>query len=308
MKVKITFLFFIVLFSCTQPMNKKFNDPYIVVLGIAQDAGYPQAGCNKKCCQEVWEKPEKTEYVSCIGLVDPISNEQWIFDATPDIKFQIHHLEKQSEIKKINGIFLTHAHIGHYTGLMHIGKEAMGYSNLPVYCMPRMQNFLKNNAPWDQLVNINNINLVELKNDSFIRINERIKIKPILVPHRDEYSETVGYLISSNQKQILYVPDIDKWDRWNISIVDMIKKVDHAFLDATFYADGELDRDMSKIPHPFVKESMELFSELTTEEKNKVNFIHLNHTNPLLIEESDAKKNVEEKGFNVAKKMQVFSF
>ena len=289
-------------------MKENEKNPYIVVLGVAQDAGYPQAGCNKDCCKDAWEDPAKRKNVSCLALVDPISKEQWIFDATPDVKFQLQLLEKKSGINPLSGVFITHAHMGHYTGLMHFGREVMGCNNLPVYCMERMQNFIKTNAPWDQLVKIENIKLKLLRNDSAIELNQRISVTPFLVPHRDEYSETVGYKIKANNKSLIFIPDIDKWEQWETDITELIKKVDYAFLDATFYKNGELKRDMSEILHPFVEKSMELFSELSEKDKAKVHFIHCNHTNPLLQEGSNAQKEVIKKGFNFAKEGQVIRF
>ena len=294
--------------ACNKPMKENEKNPYIVVLGVAQDAGYPQAGCNKDCCKDAWENPAKRKNVSCLALVDPISKEQWIFDATPDVKFQLQLLGKKSGINPLSGVFLTHAHMGHYTGLMHFGREVMGCNNLPVYCMERMQNFIKTNAPWNQLVEIENINLKFLKNDSSIELNQRISVTPFLVPHRDEYSETVGYKIKANNKSLIFIPDIDKWEQWETNITELIKKVDYAFLDATFYKKGELKRDMSEIPHPFVEESMELFSNLSEKDKQKVHFIHFNHTNPLLINGSNAQKEVSEKGFNLTREGQIIEF
>ena len=294
--------------ACSKTMKKNEPNPYIVVLGVAQDGGYPQAGCNKDCCKDAWKDPSKRKKVSCLALVDPISKKQWIFDATPDIKFQLQLLEKKSGINPLNGVFLTHAHMGHYTGLMHFGREVMGCNNLPVYCMIKMQNFIKTNAPWDQLVKIKNIELKLLENDSAIKLNQRISVTPFLVPHRDEYSETVGYKIKANNKTLIFIPDIDKWEQWETSITELIKQVDYAFLDATFYKDGELQRDMSGIPHPFVEESMELFSELSKKDRAKVHFIHYNHTNPLLKERSNAQKEVTKKGFNLAREGQIIKF
>tara|TARA_B100001142_G_scaffold326861_1_gene383227 strand:+ start:375 stop:1298 length:924 start_codon:yes stop_codon:yes gene_type:complete len=307
--MRITLIIIILaLLACNKPMIKKEKNPYVIVLGVAQDAGYPQAGCNKNCCKDAWEDHSKRKNVSCIALVDPISKEQWIFDATPDVKYQLQLLEKKSGINPLSGIFITHAHIGHYTGLMQFGREVIGSKRLPVYCMERMESFIRSNAPWDQLVKIQNINLKLLKNDSIIVLNERINITPFLVPHRGEYSETVGYKINANKKSLVFIPDIDKWEQWNTNIIELIKKVDYAFLDGTFYENGELNRDMSEIPHPFVKESIELFSKLPLYDKQKVHFIHMNHTNPLLLEGSAAQKEVEQKGFNVATEGMIIKF
>jgi len=304
----LIYLIIIFSFACNQPIEKTSTTAYVMVLGVAQDAGYPQMNCKKECCKQAWGNPDLQRTTSCLAIVDPISKEQWIIDATPNIKEQLQLLKQKTGTEKLDGVLLTHAHMGHYTGLMHFGREVMGSNNLPVFAMPKMITFLEENGPWSQLVELENISLQTLKSDSTFNLNENIKIKPFLVPHRDEFSETVGYKITINEKILIFIPDIDKWEKWETDISALIQKVDYAFLDATFYKNGELKRDMSKIPHPFVKESMKLFSTLSDADKQKVNFIHFNHTNPLLIEGSTARKQVFEKGFNLAKEGQMIRF
>ncbi|MDN5201788.1 MBL fold metallo-hydrolase [Fulvivirgaceae bacterium BMA10] len=284
------------------------DEPFMVVLGIAQDAGYPQAGCQKACCELVYQGKNKAKLVSCIAVVDPISNEKWIFDATPDFKEQLHALDEISPDRsaEISGIFLTHGHIGHYTGLMHLGREVMGAENIPVYAMPRMASFLSGNGPWSQLVNLNNIEIKSLKADSSIVLNERISVTAFLVPHRDEFTETVGYKIQGPGKSFIFIPDIDKWGKWERDINALIENTDYAFLDGSFFENGEIPgRDMNEIPHPFIAESIERFGSLLPEDKGKVHFIHFNHTNPVLIEGSEARKKVIQRGFKIAREMQV---
>ena len=88
-----------------------------------------------------------------------------MFDATPDMTAQLEHLNTIDTGLAFmpNGIFLTHAHIGHYTGLMYLGKEAINANCIPVYTMPRMNDFLKRNGPWNQLVLLDNIELLPLQ-------------------------------------------------------------------------------------------------------------------------------------------------
>ena len=312
MKKAISISMLILFFSCAKEkeiITQTLDTPYVFVLGVAQDAGYPQANCEKECCQRVYEDPMNRRMVSSIAIVDPVSNEEWIFDATPDFTEQLKLLSTQvSEPNNLpNGIFLTHAHIGHYTGIMYLGYEAMGGNNMPVYAMPKMKSFIETNGPWSQLVKKKNIDLITLKKDSTIVLNKRISVTPIQVPHRDEYSETVGYIINVSKKKVLFIPDIDKWSKWERSIVDYVKQVDIALLDATFFKNGEINRDMTEIAHPFVEESMNLFNDLSDDDKNKVYFIHFNHTNPLLIDGSAAHKIVREKGFHVAKQGMTIS-
>jgi len=167
--------------------------------------------------------------------------------------------------------------------LMMLGREAMGASNVPVYVMPKMKNFLEQNGPWSQLVALENIDLQEINEREKIKITSEINVEALRVPHRDEFSETVGYKVSGPENKMLFVPDIDKWEKWERDILQEIKAVDYAFLDGTFFRDGEIPgRDMSEIPHPFIQESMRYFEVLSEQERRKIFFIHLNHTNPLL--------------------------
>ncbi len=287
----------------------KLETPFIQVLGIAQDAGFPQANCQKNCCQNVWNQPEKRKKVSCLSIVDPTTKTGWILDATPDFKDQLYLMENSVPNEKITlgGVLLTHAHIGHYTGLMHLGREAMGAKKVPVYTMPRMKSYLENNGPWSQLVTLKNVELRALASDSTIVLNKNIKVTPLLVPHRDEFSETVGFLVKTAEKKALFIPDIDKWHLWKTDILALIKTVDVAYLDGTFFQNGEIPgRDMSEIPHPFIEESIAFFETLEAEDKRKVRFIHFNHTNPVLEEGSSAQKMVVEKGFGLAEEGAIF--
>ncbi|MBI1341813.1 MAG: pyrroloquinoline quinone biosynthesis protein PqqB [Terrimonas sp.] len=278
------------------------DHPYIIILGIAQDAGYPQAGCEKECCKAYWSGKETRKQVASLGLVIPSSHQLYLFDATPDFTRQWETLQTASLTRKSqpDGLFLTHAHIGHYTGLMMLGREAMSAKGVPVYAMPGMKTFLENNGPWDLLVQLQNIQITTLENQQPIALAGKITVTPIRVPHRDEYSETVGYRICSSSGAILYIPDIDKWQLWDQDIIQMIRENDQLIVDGTFLQNGEIERDMREVPHPFVRESIALFDSLTPQEKNKVIFIHFNHTNPL-IRDGKESMDIEQKGYRLAR-------
>ena len=278
--------------------------PYLVVLGVAQDGGTPQAGTKE---HPGWTDPTFRRLATCLALVDPVSGQRWLFDATPDFREQLHRLDEIAPTEGkpgLDGILLTHAHMGHYTGLMHLGHEAMGSKGVPVYAMPRMADYLRSNGPWSQLVRYENVELRLLQRDATVQLNERVAVTPFLVPHRQEYSEVIGLRIQGPSRSALFIPDIDSWEEWDEAgtrIEDMIAQVDIAYLDGTFFDDGEIPgRDMSGFPHPFITHSMSRFADLSPEEKAKVRFIHLNHTNPALWSDSEAYKSVVEEGFYLA--------
>ena len=295
-------LFTVAVYVVSSALVLADDDPYLFVLGVAQDAGLPQAGCYEKHCMPAWKDAHLRKGAASLGLIDPASNKKYMFDATPNFPEQLFKLEEEapSERFELAGIFLTHAHIGHYAGLMFLGHEAMGASQVLVYAMPRMREYLEKNGPWSQLVDYKNIVLMPLQ-DKEEQVLGRVRVTPFLVPHRDEYSETVGYRIEGPSKSALFIPDINKWSQWETDLSELVKTADYALIDGSFFADGELPgRDMSKIQHPFVVESMQILEGLSREERSKVWFIHMNHTNPLLNENSKEHELVRSAGFNIA--------
>ena len=276
--------------------------PYVVVLGVGQDAGVPQMSCDTPFCRSAWKTSSLRQMVSSIALVDPDSGKRWIFDATPDLPEQFELLRNITGDRSpsLTGIFLSHAHIGHYTGIMYLGRESMNSKNIPVYAMPRMTRMITQNAPWSQLVDLKNIELYHLADGEAVRLTKDLAITPFLVPHRDEFSETVGFRIESNDRTLLFIPDIDKWEKWDRPLADVLKTVDIALLDGTFFADGEIARPMSEVPHPFVTETIEMLRDLPLKERRKVYFIHFNHSNPIVQGKRDAVNRVRVSGMGVA--------
>ena len=306
MKKFFTIILIFVFVNCQSQTNPKVS---LIVLGTLQDGGSPHIGCKKECCIKLFKNPDPNRKVVSLGVIDYENDKTFLLEATPDMPAQLKLLKElaRKEVEIPDGIFLTHAHIGHYTGLMFLGREAMGSNAAPVYALPKMKSFLETNGPWSQLVALKNIVLKEINHEERLLLTNNLTVIPFKVPHRDEFSETVGYTIVGPQKSALFIPDIDKWSKWEKSIIDEIKKVDYAFLDASFFDGNEINnRDISEIPHPFVIESMALFKSLPASEKNKIHFIHFNHTNPLLSASSDEAKMVLKNGFNISQFNDVF--
>ncbi|MHC4946921.1 MAG: MBL fold metallo-hydrolase [Planctomycetota bacterium] len=238
--------------------------------------------------------------------VDPASGERWMIDATPDFRAQLRMLDEvapgeRGTPPRLAGILLTHGHVGHYTGLMFLGHESIGARDVPVHAMPRMREFLSSHGPWEQLVRGGNIVLRDLAADTPVRLSERITVTPIPVPHREEYTETVAFRVDGPGRSVLWLPDIDAWDRWDRRLEDVLAGVDVAYLDGTFFDDGELPgRDPSGIPHPLIAGTMARLTPLPASERAKVRFIHLNHTNPAARPDSPARRAIEAAGFAVA--------
>jgi pyrroloquinoline quinone biosynthesis protein B len=256
-------------------------DVHAVVLGIAQDGGVPHIGCTQATCVEARRDPARRLRVAALGLVD--GDRRYLIDATPDLASQIETLNEGRVVpdkrRPVDGIFLTHAHIGHYAGLMYLGREALDADSIPVYATERMMGFLRDNAPWNALVARRNIALVRITPGDETAYGN-LRVTALAVPHRDELSDTVGYRVRGPGGSILYVPDVDKWERWDRRLPDEVATVDVALLDGTFSDAAELPgRSMADVPHPLVPDTLAL---LPAPLRARVRFIHLNHTNRLL--------------------------
>jgi pyrroloquinoline quinone biosynthesis protein B len=231
-------------------------------------------------------------------------------DATPDLPAQIEtihtfrrHPAGKTDRAPVDGVLLTHAHIGHYLGLAYLGFEAINAQGIPTWVSPRMAGFLRTNGPWSQLVKLENIRLREFQPGTPFELEPGISVKPIPVPHRDEYTDTMAFVIRGPRRTLLYVPDTDSWRAWPRPFSEVLKeeKVDLALIDGTFYSPDELpDRDVTKIKHPLIIQSMDLLAPLVKAGTLRVEFTHLNHSNPAVEPGSAARKAIDARGFRVA--------
>lgn len=277
-------LILVVLFASGASSQTSNTGWELVVLGIAQDGGMPHPGCEKSPCTDVHAGTRVAEKVSCVGLIHRDSDASYLFDATPDFPAQLHALTGG---KAPDGIFLTHAHMGHYTGLMYLGKEAMAAKGVPVYGTQRMTEFLKSNGPWSLLVENGYIVPRVVTPDVAVELPGGLRVTPMLVPHRNEFTDTVGFLIEGPRAKALFIPDIDKWEKWNRSLRELVDDVDYVLVDGTFASMDELPgRDISQVPHPLMSETRSLLEGT----RAKLWFIHVNHSNPALMDGKDVAR------------------
>lgn len=286
--------------------------PHLVVLGTAQDGGLPHAACSCVRCTRARRDPSFRRDVASLALHLPASDKIFLIDASPDLHRQLDRiaaLRRRPEAGRIDralvdGVLLTHAHIGHYLGLAFFGFETIHTQKLPVYASPRMAAYLRANGPWSQLVRLDNIALTEMALGEPFTLGDGVTVKAFAVPHRDEYSDTVAFLIRGPNRTAFYVPDTDTWQTWPRPLARLIEeeKVDVALLDGTFYSLDESlpGRRVEQIGHPLIIDTLDRLEPWVKGGKGKVLFIHLNHSNPALEPESPARREIERRGFAVA--------
>jgi len=278
----------------------------VVVLGVAQDGGLPHLGCTKKCCVIARRDPSKARRAASIGLVAPGGNGIFLVDATPDIRSQVPRLREAAGTpaggrRPADGILLTHAHIGHYAGLIHLGREAMAADHVPIHATPRMCEFLRSNKPWSRLVDWGHVALQEWKPGTTRELAPGLNVESMLSPHRDEDSDTLAFIVRGPSRSLLYIPDTDQWAKWGRGVTELVAGVDVALLDGSFFDAGELpNRDPSEVPHPTIRQSMDLLEKVAAGGRTRILFTHMNHSNPAHDPASEASAEIARRGFETA--------
>lgn len=276
----------------------------IQVLGTAQDGGLPHLGCEGPCCSEARAEGRELWPVS-LGVRDVETGKLLLVEATPRIEGQIRMLQawagsRDRGRQPVDAILITHAHIGHYLGLAQLGREVASTRAVPVFVTSRLAAFLRGNGPWDQLVRLEQIEIHEIVPGEPFEPIPGLRVVAVPVPHRDEYSDTMAFEIAGPSSRVVFVPDIDNWNR-DASVLDRITSgADAAFVDATFYDGRELpNRNLSEIPHPLMTDTMDRLSAWGRENPGVLRFIHMNHTNPVLLDPA-IRKDVLARGFGLA--------
>ncbi len=288
-----------------QGLDPALPGPHLLILGTAQDGGIPYAACSCGRCQAAREGRHRARYVASVALVLPDLEEVYLFDATPDIREQLAMLADADEPsgrvdrRPVNGIFLTHAHIGHYLGLAFFGFEAVHTRDLPVYGTPAMMKFLESNAPWEQLLKIGNLAAMPTDPGHPVTLGS-VTVTSMRVPHRDEYADTVAYVFQGPSHRAIYIPDADAWRDWEQSVDELFAGADEILVDATFYSADELPgRSIEDIGHPVMTASMDRWQADVQSGKRSVRFTHLNHSNLALDPTGPPALEVANRGFEI---------
>lgn len=282
-----------------------------LVLGVAQDGSVPHMGCECKNCSN-FSMPGKEQFAVSLALIqkdEKGAGKVWLIDCGPDVKAQWRMLARHlSELTSwsIEGVFITHLHMGHYIGLHQFGKEACKQPNgLPIFASPSICNWLERTEPWRLGLSDGIFRCIPMSPLAPFILSDGLSITPILVPHRMELgTDTVCFSIQGPDKKILWLPDIDSWSGWDLDVRSVVEEHSISFLDACFWSAVELKRrDMGEIPHPLVVETMDKLEGLG----HRVKLIHLNHTNPLWDKESEEHRRMVELGFETGFQGEVVS-
>lgn len=281
----------------------------VTILGTAQDGGIPQAGCSCRRCLDAHRDLKLRKYPVSLGILG-VDGTKHIIEITKNLSEQlVIWTPDKNELFIPETVSITHLHLGHVEGIGQLGKPVMGLREVEVYLSPKNKDVFDNRS-----------DIVLMEDEGNIRTHSKnfnhpfepkdgcgFSLEFIPIPHRSELGDNAAIIIKAEGKSILFMPDQDSWGETldyhsKENIRDFLKMfdIDEALIDGTFWSMDELPRrDISKIPHPTIQETIQLLGS-KREGDPEISFLHLNHSNPVNDLGSEQRKVVEENGWKIS--------
>ena len=297
----------------------------VFVLGSAAGGGVPQWNCRCPVCALYWAGDHRVQARSQSSIAVSADNERWLLiNASPDLRQQI--LTSQvlqpregARHSPIKAVILTNADVDHIAGLLVL-RERQAFT---VYATGQNQAILAENSVFNvlasEVVKRSTINM-----DEFFDTDIGLKVRPFSVPGKvalfmergedtkigDVTETTIGLEITSGGKRLVYIPGCAEI---NETVRSIASGADLLLYDGTTYTDDEMPklglsqktaRRMGHTPITGPGGSLRAFDELSIGQKA---YIHINNTNPILIDGSDEHQTVIAAGWTVTRDGTMFS-
>ena len=299
----------------------------IRVLGAAAGGGFPQWNCNhpnsRRARQQDPVAPQRTQ--SSIALSQ--DGEDWfLFNASPDLRKQINdnevlHPRNKLRHSPIQGAVLTNADVDHVAGLLNLRES----QPLRLYATRRVLDVLAANTIFNVL-NPKFVSREAMDLDQDLELMKPdgssmgIKITPFAVPGKvalwledaskgDNFGsvdeDTIALEVEeiSSGAKFFYMPACAKLTE---GLGERIRGADMIFFDGTLWVDDEMIRDGvgvktgQRMGHMSVSGEDGTIASLQGLDIKRKIFIHINTTNPILLDDSEERKVVETAGWEVS--------
>ena len=289
----------------------------IKVLGAAAGGGYPQWNCNHPNSRRARSSDPAAQQRTQSSIAVSVDGDHWfLFNASPDLRQQINendvlHPREGLRHSPIQGVVLTNADVDHIAGLLNLRES----QPLRLYGTNKVLDVLQGNNVFNVL-NPKFVERIPLSLDVPLQLQlpngvaTGLVVVPFAVPgkvalwleekNKDVALAAVGEdtialeIRNANQEiQFFYIPGCAEMTD---DLADRLRGAPLVFFDGTLWRDDEMIRDdvgvktgkrMGHMSMSGDDGSIAAFDGLKV--KRKV-FIHINTTNPVLLEDSDQRK------------------
>ena len=299
----------------------------IKVLGAAAGGGYPQWNCNHPNSRRARSSDPAAQQRTQSSIAVSVDGDHWfLFNASPDLRQQINendvlHPREGLRHSPIQGVVLTNADVDHIAGLLNLRES----QPLRLYGTNKVLDVLQGNSVFNVL-NPKFVERIPLSLDVPLQLQlpngvaTGLVVVPFAVPgkialwleekNKDVALAAVGEdtialeIRNANQEiQFFYIPGCAEMTD---DLADRLRGAPLVFFDGTLWRDDEMIRDdvgvktgkrMGHMSMSGDDGSIAAFDSLRV--KRKV-FIHINTTNPVLLEDSDQRKFSTKAGWEVS--------
>ncbi|QEN86561.1 pyrroloquinoline quinone biosynthesis protein PqqB [Labrys sp. KNU-23] len=296
---------------------------HAVVLGAAAGGGVPQWNCGCPVCRLAWAGDSRVRPRTQSSIAVSANGADWLLlNASPDIRQQILAVPalQPREFPRhspIAAVLLTNGDVDHVAGLLGL-RERQAFT---LYGTAETLDSLAGNRVFDVLARDVVRRRAVLPGQSFEAV-PGLTVTLVPVPGKlplwredepmrlgEESEATVGAILAGGSRRIAYIPGcaaVPPWLRETIADADLL------LFDGTLWEDDEMirhgvgtktGRRMGHMPIAGPEGSMAALSGLPVRQRV---FIHLNNTNPVLVEGSPERRAVETAGWQVAHDGMVF--
>ncbi|UJR83227.1 pyrroloquinoline quinone biosynthesis protein PqqB [Sandaracinus amylolyticus] len=281
------------------------------VLGAAAGGGFPQWNCGCPQCEGVRAGTIRATPRTQESIAVSANGEHWILvNASPDVRAQIESFPplhpRPPRRTPIAAVVLTNADLDHCLGLLTM-REGTRLSVLATETVRRA--FVEDNVLCRALDRIEWVSLVPGATREIAGLSIEAFSVPGKPPRyregltRPSDDDNVGLLLGEGGRLLGYASSVRAWSD-GLSLA--LSRAACVLVDGTFWSDDELirlgcstrrARDMGHLP--IGGEDGLLRSARGVESARRI-FIHVNNTNPILVETSPERAEVSAAGWEVA--------
>ncbi|GGF99824.1 coenzyme PQQ synthesis protein B [Rhodococcoides trifolii] len=288
---------------------------WVRVLGSAAGGGFPQWNCTCPSCRAVRSGSRPSIARSQSSIAVSADRERWfLLNASPDIQSQIESFPDlhpdEGRVSRLEAVLLTDAELDHTIGLL-LMREGRG---IEVHATDSVHETLTTGTSvlrtleaycpvkWQEVVPGAEVSLGDGLSYSAFDVPTE---KSMRFPGAAAYGRVVGYRLTDTRsgRSLVYLPCVQTLTS---EIVEQLAGTSALLIDGTCWHDDEMpslglasktSRSMGHVPITGPGGSLETLSQLPIDRKV---YIHINNSNPILLDDSPERAHLDRHGMEVA--------
>jgi pyrroloquinoline quinone biosynthesis protein B len=286
-----------------------------ILLGSAAGGGFPQWNCCCAVCKLAWTGDKRVKSRTQTSLAVSADQRQWIlFNASPDLRTQLQataslHPRKAPRETPIAAVVLTGAEIDQTAGLLTLRERqpftlyATSETLAALSANPMFNVLAPDVVPRVPIMTGKNFTLPGGIHAEFFAVPGKV---PLYLEGKEpdlarEDGANVGIELAADGRRLIYVPGAAAMSP---ALSARLERADIIFFDGTLFTDNEMvvsgtgTKTGGRMGHMPIDGNDGSLAALQDIRAQRI-YIHINNTNPILIDGSPERRKVEAAGWQV---------